>query len=54
MPVCLYPVFRYGRIYGVHVAENPYFLKDILRKEWGFDGLVVSDWYAAQSLPRST
>lgn len=35
---------RYGRIYGVHVSENPYFLKDILRKEWGFDGLVMSDW----------
>lgn len=37
-------MLRYGRIYGVHVCENPYFLKDILRKEWGFDGLVMSDW----------
>ena len=35
----------YGRINGIHCAENPTLLQDILRKEWGFDGLVTSDWH---------
>ena len=34
----------YGRVNGTHVAENPHLLTDILRREWGFDGLVMSDW----------
>lgn len=37
--------YRYGRINGVHLSENPGFLQDIIREEWGFDGLVMSDWY---------
>lgn len=40
---------RYGRIEGVHCAENPMLLQDILRKEWGFDGIVMSDWCANPS-----
>ncbi|CAL1703814.1 unnamed protein product [Somion occarium] len=40
----------YGRIGGVHVAENPVFLQDILRKEWGFDGIVMSDWFGTYSV----
>lgn len=40
-------ISRYGRINGVHCAENPTLLKDILRKEWGFDGIVISDWCVA-------
>lgn len=34
----------YGRIDGVHCAENTRLLQGILREEWGFDGLVMSDW----------
>ncbi|MDY6997245.1 MAG: glycoside hydrolase family 3 C-terminal domain-containing protein [Actinomycetota bacterium] len=36
----------YNRINGVHTAEDPWLLTAVLRDEWGFDGLVVSDWGA--------
>ncbi len=36
----------YNRIGGVYASENPRFLTEILRDEWGFDGHVVSDWGA--------
>lgn len=35
---------RYGRLNGVHTSENKWLLNDLLRKEWGFDGAVISDW----------
>lgn len=34
----------YNRYKGKHNCHNPYLLVDILRKEWGFDGVVVADW----------
>lgn len=34
----------YNRINGVHADENTHLLRDILRGEWVYDGLVVSDW----------
>jgi len=34
----------YNRINGVHAAQNKWLLTDVLRNEWGFDGIVVSDW----------
>lgn len=36
----------YNRINGVYASENPWLLTDVLRKEWGFEGYVVSDWGA--------
>ncbi|MFD4510054.1 glycoside hydrolase family 3 C-terminal domain-containing protein [Streptomyces sp. NPDC058457] len=36
----------YNRINGVHAAESRWLLTQVLREEWGFDGLVVSDWGA--------
>ncbi|MCE5236536.1 MAG: glycoside hydrolase family 3 C-terminal domain-containing protein [Eubacteriales bacterium] len=36
----------YNRIAGEYVSDSRRFLTDILRGEWGFDGLVVTDWGA--------
>lgn len=36
----------YNRVNGEYCAENKTLLTDILREEWGFDGVVVSDWGA--------
>ena len=42
----------YNRINGVHASQDPWLLTDLLRGEWGFEGLVVSDWGAvAQRVP---
>jgi beta-glucosidase len=34
----------YNKLNGQYCAENEYLLMDILRDEWGYDGLVLSDW----------
>lgn len=34
----------YNEINGTYANENKHLLKDILRGEWGFDGLVITDW----------
>lgn len=34
----------YNKINGEYANENKHVLMDILRKEWGFEGLVVTDW----------
>ena len=36
----------YNKINGVYASDNVRLLDGVLRKEWGFDGLVVSDWNA--------
>jgi beta-glucosidase len=37
----------YNRINGVYASEDPFLLTEVLRDEWGFEGLVVSDWGAS-------
>ena len=34
----------YNRFRGQHCCQNDYLLNQILKKEWGFDGVVISDW----------
>ncbi len=37
----------YNEVNGTYANENKHLLVDILREEWGFDGIVVTDWGAS-------
>ena len=39
----------YNRVNGHYASENNFLLNEVLKGEWGFRGLVVSDWGAVQS-----
>ncbi|MBQ7638237.1 MAG: glycoside hydrolase family 3 C-terminal domain-containing protein [Clostridia bacterium] len=42
----------YNRLNGTYCAENEWLLNKVLRKEWGFDGVVVTDWGAENEIDK--
>lgn len=38
----------YNRLNGTHCAQHEWLLTDVLRGEWGFDGIVMSDWWGTK------
>ena len=39
----------YNRLHGTHCSQNEHLLTTILREEWGWDGVVISDWFAVHA-----
>ena len=44
----------YNRINGDHACENSYTLRDVLKKDWGFKGFVISDWGGTHSTEKAS
>ena len=41
----------YNLINGEHSSQRRDLVTDVLRSEWGYDGLVMSDWYVSKNIP---
>ncbi len=43
----------YNKVNSIYCSENKYLLTDVLKKEWGYDGIVISDWAAVHNICKS-
>ncbi|MET3600810.1 beta-glucosidase H [Martelella mangrovi] len=43
----------YNRLNGTYASENEWSLKQVLRQEWVFDGIVMSDWFGSHTTVES-
>ncbi len=43
----------YNKVHSIWASENKYLLSDILKKDWGYDGCMLSDWGAVRNSARS-
>ena len=50
-PVCL--MSAYNKVNGEHCSQNKKLLLDILRKEWNWDGMIMSDWFGTYTTAAS-
>ena len=39
----------YNKVNGDYCCEQPHLVAEVLRGEWGFDGIVISDWFGTHS-----
>lgn len=42
-------MMAYNRVNGEYCCENSFLMKDVLRNEWKYDGLIISDWGGVNS-----
>ncbi len=43
----------YNKLNGIWCSENKYLLTELLKDEWGYDGLLVSDWGAVHNISKA-
>ena len=43
----------YNKLNGIYCSENPMLLQELLRNDWGFEGIVISDWGACNDKTES-
>lgn len=43
----------YNRLNGTHTSEHAWLLTEVLRGDWGYDGIVMSDWFGTHSTAKA-
>ncbi len=43
----------YNKVNSIYCSENKYLLNDVLKEEWNYDGIVISDWAAVHDICKS-